>query len=80
MDADSWFADLSKQWGGQVETLHGRTAWVHSVKDGGIRSEILLIGPSGTLIRILAEPAVPMDSLRDVANSFEFDTPVPSSG
>jgi hypothetical protein len=74
VDVKEKWADMAKQFGGDVQTVLGRPAYVHPADEDGPRNSVNVV-VDGVLIRVLAGPKESIQHLVDLANSIS-PTPV----
>ncbi len=67
---DKWEA-LIADYGGHIESLAGHQALVESSGDTGANNQVLIVH-EGTLVRLLATPAVPITDLTALADSLKL--------
>jgi hypothetical protein len=71
IDVAKKWADLVRDYGGSVETVLGRPAYVHPADTNGPRNGVMVV-VNDQLIRVIANPNVPIDQLVDLANSIQL--------
>ncbi len=68
IDVDQKWADMARDFGGEVQQILGRPAYVHPADNEGPRNSVSVV-VDGVLIRVIAMADVPIDRLVDLTTS-----------
>jgi hypothetical protein len=75
VDEKQKWSEMARDYGGSVETVLGRPAYVHPATSDAPREAVNVV-VGGTLVRLLAKDGVPIKNLVQLANSIRLPADV----